>query len=159
VSEASGIAADLGLPDEQSDGVTLYSLSGDDITLEMHARHIDRYYKKRETYIDSLYVKRYDKSGVVNSTLKCEKAKIDEAKNVIVCEGNVIVISENGKLQTPLLTWDRHTDDVIAQNGVVLERPGNVMRGDMMKTDLNLEKVQIINVSAEGQLEKGSTKW
>ncbi|MCF7920133.1 MAG: LPS export ABC transporter periplasmic protein LptC [Candidatus Cloacimonetes bacterium] len=157
--EPAGIEIAKGLPDEQSDGVNTITLNGNIVSMEMHARHIDRYYKKKETYIDSLFVKKFDEKGDLNSTLTCEKAKIDEATNIIVCEGNVVIVSDNGILRTPLLTWNRDTDGIIAENGFVMERGDDILRGDMMKTDMNMDKLEIINVSAEGKVKSGKVEW
>ena len=147
------------MPDEQSDGVKTITMNGNIISMEMHARHIDRYYKKKETFIDSLFVNKFDETGKLTSTLTCDKAKIDESRNVIVCEGDVVIVSDNGVLRTPLLTWNRDTDDIVAENGVVMEREDDVLRGDMMKTNLDMDNIEIINVSAEGTVKSGTVEW
>jgi LPS export ABC transporter protein LptC len=147
------------VPDEQSDGVRTITMNGNIISMEMHARHIDRYYKRKETFIDSLFVKKFDEAGNLTSTLTCIKAKIDESKNVIVCEGDVEIVSDNGVLRTPFLTWNRDTDAIVAENGVVMEREDDILRGDKMKTDLNMDNIEIINVSAEGTVKSGTVEW
>ncbi len=147
------------IPDEQSDAVKIVTLEGEIITMEMYARHIDRYYKRKETFIDSLYLKNFDEQGELKSTLTCEKANIDETKNEVICTGNVVVISANGRLETPKLTWNRDSDEVLAENGVKLLRGDDTLWGERMITDLELNNIEIIKVSAEGTIKNGSVEW
>lgn len=148
-----------GLPDEQSDSVRTVTMDGNIVTMKMYADHIDRYYDKKLTYIDSLFVQKYDKEGTLNSTLTCKKATINETSNVIVCEGNVVIKGENGILRTPKLTWNRNTDDVFAENGVVMTRGDDTLTGDKMKTDMQMSYVEIVNVSAEGKVKGETLEW
>ena len=53
-------SGDKNIPDEQSDSVRVITMDGETISMEMHARHIDRYYKRKETFIDSLYLQNFN---------------------------------------------------------------------------------------------------
>jgi len=152
-------SADKNIPDEQSDSVRVITMDGDIITMEMHARHIDRYYKRKETLIDSLYLQNFNEDGSLRSTLTCNNAIINETRNEVTCIGDVVVVSENGRLEAPLLVWDRDTDKVQAEEGVKLTREDDTIWGERMFTDLELNNIEIIKVSAEGTVKSGSIEW
>ena len=154
--QSSGIS---NIPDEQSDSVTIVTLDSDIITMKMKARHIDRYYKKKITYLDSLYLENYDENGKLKSTLVCDKAEIDENHNDVICKGNVVVTSANGILKTPKLTWDRGTDKVVAENGVTLKQGDDTLWGERMRTDMELNDIEIVKVSAVGTVKSESVEW
>ena len=67
--------------------------------------------------------------------------------------------SENGILKTPYLIWNRNTDEIYAKNGVVLERKDNIIRGSEMETDINLNNIKMLKVSAEGKLNEKDINW
>lgn len=95
----------------------------------------------------------------MESTLKCQIANIDETQNIVICQGDVIVDSENGTLFTPKLTWYRNSDKVLAENGVKLVRNDDVLKGERLRTDLELNNIEIIKVSAEGTVKGGALEW
>lgn len=147
------------MPDEQSDSVTMITMDKDVVTMQIIARHIDRYYKRKETLIDSLFLQSYDENGSLKSTLTCQTARINESSNVIVCTGDVVVNSENGKLETPKLTWDRDTDKVKAEDGVKLTRGDDILWGERMRTDMHLDNIEIVKVSAAGTVKGEGIEW
>jgi LPS export ABC transporter protein LptC len=155
----SGKAATEMIPDEQSDSVRIVTMNGEVITMEMHARHIDRFYKRKETFIDSLYLENYNREGDLESTLTCKSAKIDEARNIVVCYDDVVVISPNGRLETPQLTWNRATGLVLAEKGVILKRGDDTLWGERMRTDMKLDNIEIVKVSAEGNIKNSGLEW
>ncbi|MCF7911993.1 MAG: LPS export ABC transporter periplasmic protein LptC [Candidatus Cloacimonetes bacterium] len=147
------------LPDEQSDSVKVITLDGEIISMEMHARHIDRYYKRKETHIDSLFLQNFNEDGSLKSTLTCNSAIINETRNEITCLGDVVVLSENGRLEAPKLVWDRDSNKVLAEEGVKLVRGDDVLWGERMRTDLELNNIEIVKVSATGTVKDGSVEW
>ncbi|MDP8219852.1 MAG: LPS export ABC transporter periplasmic protein LptC [Candidatus Stygibacter frigidus] len=152
-------SADKNIPDEQSDSVRVITMDKDIITMEMHARHIDRYYKRKETLIDSLYLQNFNEDGSLRSTLTCKNAIINETRNEVTCIGEVVVVSDNGRLEAPRLVWNRDTDKVQAEEGVKLKREDATLWGERMITDLELNNIEIIKVSAEGTVKSGSIAW
>jgi len=152
-------SADKNIPDEQSDSVRVITMDGDIISMEMHARHIDRYYKRKKTFIDSLYLQNFNEDGSLKSTLTCNNAIINETRNEVTCIGEVVVISDNGRLEAPRLVWNRDSDKVRAEEGVKLMRQDDTLWGERMLTDLELNDIEIIKVSAEGTVKSGSVEW
>jgi LPS export ABC transporter protein LptC len=153
------LSSSKNIPDEQSDSVKVITMNGEIISMEMHARHIDRYYKRKETLIDSLYLQNFNEDGSLKSTLTCKNAIINETRNEITCIGDVVVISDNGRLEAPKLVWDRDSNKVQAEEGVTLLRGDDVLWGERMRTDLELNNIEIIKVSASGTVKSGNVEW
>lgn len=150
---------DSKLPDEEADSVKIISMTKDIIDYELEATHIDRFYKKKLTLADSIFITTFNPDGSIKSTLSSDKAEMDEAKNILTAIDNVIVKSENGIMKTPFLIWNKNTDEFYAKNGVTLIREDNVLQGQEMKTDGNLERIEIIKVSAEGKIDESEIDW
>ena len=134
-------------------------MTKDIIDYELEATHIDRFYKKKLTLADSIFITTFNPDGSIKSTLSSDKAEMDEAKNILTAIDNVIVKSENGIMKTPFLIWNKNTDEFYAKNGVTLIREDNVLQGQEMKTDGNLERIEIIKVSAEGKIDESEIDW
>ena len=111
------------------------------------------------TIADTVFIKTFKPDGNIKSTISCQKAEMDEKKNQLIGTGNVVVKSENGILKTPYLIWNRNTDEIYAKNGVVLERKDNIIRGSEMETDINLNNIKMLKVSAEGKLNEKDINW
>ena len=148
-----------GLPDEEGDSVKIISMTKDIIDYELTAPHIDRFYKKKLTFADSIFLTTYNPDGSIKSTLASDKAEMDEAKNILTAIDNVVVETENGIMKTPFLIWNKNTDELHAKKEVILIREDNVLRGLEMKTDGNLERIEIIKVSAEGKIDENEIDW
>lgn len=147
------------IPDEQIDSVKIVASKKDIIEWELDAVHIDRFYKTKEVLADTVFVKVFDPDGTIRSTLECDKAEMDETENLLICRGNVIVESRNGILKTPYLIWNRNSDELFAKEGVTLIRGENTIWGKEMKTDINLDKIKILEVSAEGIIREEEIDW
>ncbi|OQX72053.1 MAG: LPS export ABC transporter periplasmic protein LptC [Candidatus Cloacimonas sp. 4484_275] len=147
------------LPDEIADSVTVISTDKNNIEYELTAVHIEKFRKKKLTVADSVFIKTFNIDGSVKSTISCNQAEMNETENILVGKGNVIVKSENGVLKTPYLIWNRNTDEIFAKNGVILERTDNIIRGSEMKTDINLNNIKMLKVSAEGKVNEKEIDW
>ena len=147
------------IPDQQSDYVTIITTNSDIIEQEITAVHIDRYTKKKLTLADTIFVKNFTPEGELQSTISCDKAEIDDVKNILTGIGNVVVTSDNGILKTPYLIWNRYNDEIYAKDGVTLIRKESVLNGMEMITDINLEKIKIIKVTAEGKIDAEEIDW
>jgi LPS export ABC transporter protein LptC len=146
------------LPDQQIDSVRIITTNNNHIEQIITAVHIDQFTDKKLTLADTVLVKNLAADSTVTSTLYCDEAEIDDTRNFMIAKGNVVVNSDNGKLLTPYLVWNRNTDEVFAQNGVTLIREKNTLRGSELKTDINLDKIKIFKVSAEGKLDEQQTE-
>jgi len=95
----------------------------------------------------------------VKSTLKCDKAEVDDAKNTLTGIGDVVVVSENGTMKAPFMILERNTNTLFAKKGVTLIRENNVLFGEEMESNLDLDRVEIIKVSAQGKLNEDEVNW
>ncbi len=147
------------IPDEQADSIRIISTTKNVIDYELTAVHFYKYYSTKQTFADTVFVTFFNEDGSVKSTLKCNKAEVNDAKNTLTGIGDVIVISENGTLKAPLIILDRNTNILYAKNGVTLIREDNVLIGEEMESNLDLDRVEITKVSAEGKLNEDEINW
>ena len=147
------------IPDEQADSIRIISTTKNVIDYELTAVHFYKYYSTKQTFADTVFVTFFNEDGSVKSTLKCNKAEVNDAKNTLTGIGDVIVISDNGTLKAPLIILDRNTNILYAKNGVTLIREDNVLIGEEMESNLDLDRVEITKVSAEGKLNEDEINW
>lgn len=147
------------IPDEQADSIRIISTTKNVIDYELTAVHFYKYYSTKQTFADTVFVTFFNEDGSMKSTLKCNKAEVNDAKNTLTGIGDVIVISENGTLKAPLIILDRNTNILYAKNGVTLIREDNVLIGEEMESNLDLDRVEITKVSAEGKLNEDEINW
>jgi len=147
------------IPDEQADSIKIISTNKDMIDYELTAVHYYKYYSTKQTFADTVFVTFFNIDGSVKSTLKCNKAELDDAKNTLTGIGDVVVVSENGTMKAPLIELDRNSNTLYAKNGVILIREENVLKGEEMESNLDLDRVEIIKVSAEGKLNEDEVSW
>ncbi len=141
------------IPDEQADSVYVISTTGNTIDYEMTAKFMYKFYDKKLTLADSVFITFFYEDGSIKSTFYSDKAEMDEVENKLVGVGNIIITSENGVMKAPRVVLDRNTNQLFASDGVTLIRSNNVLKGEQMRSDLNLDRAEIIKVSAEGELE------
>ena len=152
------IKTDSNLPDEQSDSIKIYSTANNKIEWELSAAHIERFYDEQKVYGNSVFIKIYNQDNSI-TTIACNDAELDDIENILTGTGDVIVTSSKGILKTPYLIWDRKTDQLFAKEKVQLIREENVLYGEEMKTDLNLDRIEITKVSAEGNVNEEEFNW
>ncbi len=148
---------DKNLPQQQIDSAFIVETFKSDTIRTIKAVHIDNYPDKKFMIADTVYVTEFNKNG--KTLLYCDKAEIDQIKDVFKCKGNVKVTTSNGILKTSYLVWDKKTDKITATNGVTLVRDNNVLNGETLITNSKFEKVRITKVSAKGKLEEKDLKW
>ena len=147
------------IPDEIADSIRVVTTTGETIDYILEAVHMYKYYDTKQTFVDTVFVTFYNPDESVKSTLKCNKAEVNDAKNTLTGIGNVVVKSENGILKAPYMILDRNTNHIYASQGVILIRGENILYGEEMETDLNLDRVEITKVSAEGKLDEDEINW
>jgi LPS export ABC transporter protein LptC len=147
------------LPDEQADSIMIYAYTDSVLDYKLNAFHIDKFYDLQLTIADTVYIETFNPDSSVRSTLYCDKAELDESRNILTGLGNVMIKSENGILKTSYIIWDRNSDSVLAKNGVTVIRDDNILRGEELKTDINLDEIEMVKVSAEGKLDEVDIDW
>lgn len=157
--DASNMPISGKIPDEQADSIRIISTTKNVIDYELTAVHYYKYYSTKQTFADTVFVTFFNVDGSVKSTLKCNKAEVDDAKNTLTGIGDVVVVSENGTMKAPLIVLDRNTNILYAKNGVILIREDNILKGEEMESNLDLDRVEITKVSAEGKLNEDEVSW
>ena len=147
------------IPDEQADSIKIISTSRNVIDYELTAVHFYKYYSTKQTFADTVFVTFFNLDSTVKSTLKCNKAELDEVKNTLTGIGDVVVVSDNGTMKAPLMVLDRNTNTLFATDGVTLIRGDNILEGDEMESNLDLDRVEITKVSAKGKLDEEEINW
>ncbi|MCF7858668.1 MAG: LPS export ABC transporter periplasmic protein LptC [Candidatus Cloacimonetes bacterium] len=147
------------IPDEQADSIKITSTTDNKVEYILTAVHYYKFYKAQQTFADSVFVTFYNEDGSIKSTLECNKAEVDDVKNTLTGIGDVVVISENGTMKAPLIFLDRNSSKLFAKEGVTFLRDNNILRGLEMESDLNLDRVEITKVSAEGKLKENEITW
>ena len=157
--EASNMPISGKIPDEQADSIKIISTNKDVIDYELTAVHFYKYYSTKQTFADTVFVTFFNIDSSVKSTLKCNKAELDDTKNTLTGIGDVVVVSENGTMKAPLIVLNRNTNTLYARNGVILIRGDNVLTGEEMESNLDLDSVEITKVSAQGKLNEDEINW
>ncbi len=147
------------IPDEQADSIKIISTTKNVIDYELTAVHFYKYYSTKQTFADTVFVTFFNLDSSVKSTLKCNKAELDEVKNTLTGIGDVVVVSDNGTMKAPLMVLDRNTNTLFATDGVTLIRGDNVLKGEEMESNLDLDRVEITKVSAKGKLDEEEINW
>jgi len=147
------------IPDEQADSIKIISTSNDKIDYELTAERYYKYYDTKQTFADTVFVTFFNEDGSVKSTLSCNKAEVNDVENTLTGIGDVVVVSENGVMKAPLMVLDRNSNTLFAKEGVTLLRNNNLLQGAEMESNLDLDKVEIIKVSAKGKLENEQIDW
>ena len=139
-------------PDEQSDSVHVIAMNGDKLEYILDAKHYSRYHKKKKVKADTIRVQTFNELGEKESVLIAEHADVDENKDIMIARRNVVIEAESGTLYCNYLQWDRRTDRIYARGKVILQRESNVINGHELRTDINLFKIEMVQVSAQGKI-------
>ncbi|HRY84506.1 MAG TPA: LPS export ABC transporter periplasmic protein LptC, partial [Candidatus Cloacimonadota bacterium] len=101
----------------------------------------------------------YDPAGRVRSTMKADSTIVDDARNIIYTNGNVLMKSENGSISTRRIIWDRNLDEIVAPERVVLTRDGSVLKGTNLRTNSTISFAELEAVEAEGLFDEKDLDW
>jgi LPS export ABC transporter protein LptC len=157
--ETSDLPISGKIPDEMADSVRVISTNKNIIEYELTAVHFYKYYSTKQTFADTVFVTFFNADGSIKSTLKCNKAEVDDVKNTLTGIGDVVVVSDKGTMRAPVMILDRNSNTLYAKNGVILQRESNTIVGEEMKSNLDLDRVEITKVSAEGKLNEEEINW
>ena len=139
--------SDNNFPDTRLDDATIVLTQDGRQNVVLEAEHIDRWEKNDSTEAEKLKVIFYDKLGAVRSTLNADRGLIREKTEEIAMFGNVVAVSKDSTvLRTQSLFWNPQTELITTDDYVEIEQPdGNIMTGYGLKTDSNLEKIEILS--------------
>ncbi len=144
-----------GVADEQSDSVRIVSMKNNTVEYILNARHIQRFYNSRTLDADTVRVESFDENGHLRSVLTGREAVMDEVKNLLTAQGNVIIVNdENDSLKTEHLVWNRNTDEIYAKGKVTIIRGENIFHGHNMQTGTSFRELRSVNVEGSGKVDK-----
>lgn len=118
----------------------------------IRAKRIRRYYNQDISIADSLTITDFDELGKLKYKIYCDSAHIDNKKKLFEAHKNVVVTNPEAILKTDLLIWNQKTNDIHAPDSVTVFRKNSVLRGMDLRTDMNLDNLEMKKVKAKGDL-------
>lgn len=85
----------------------------------------------------------YEKGGVHYSTLTSDEGIVHTSTNDMEASGNVVVVSEGGRLETPKLNWVAQEERIVTEERVRIIKGETVITGKGLESDPSLERVKI----------------
>lgn len=150
---------DLSLPDESSQKVSILEYDKERIDYELYAEKIDRWYEKRMLKAFDVRITAVDPHTHLPTYLSADSTIVDDARNLIFAYGNVVLSSPSGKVYSASMTWDRNSDEIFAPGKVRLERDGNILRGESLRTNPAVDFAYMDVVSADGKFDEADFNW
>lgn len=124
---------------------------------KLMAPKANRFAKRNLVVLESPVVEFYDKHGALKSTLKSETGEYDEKSRDMLAYGDVVVRTIEGDvLETDSLMWVNTRNKIVSNSAVRLTQQGNVVTGNGLECDPNLNSVDIkSNVKATIREQEG----
>lgn len=150
---------DLALPDESSDKVKILEYTGDEVDYELYAKKVDRWYEKRLLKAYDVRITSVDPETKLPTYLSADSTIVDDTRNVIQAYGKVVLSSPSGKVYGASMVWDRNTDEIFVPGKVTLEKDGNILRGESLRTNPAVDFAYLDVVSADGKFDEADFNW
>jgi LPS export ABC transporter protein LptC len=117
----------------------------------VQARRIETFEKEKVTTLDSgVVVDFYDKNGKHSSRLTSQSARVEDAKNLFLARGNVVVVSDSGDvLRTERLYWDQQKQKITSDTLVILVTRQDSLRGFNFESNDDLTSWQLTNATGQ----------
>ena len=120
-------------PIEQIKGAELLHTENGKVKVRVLANSIERFQNIQPALIfsDHLEVYFYNDSSQLQSTLMADYASIDEMKNIMMAQNNVILISgDDKKLETDELIWDEKKKTIYTDKKVKITTGKEIVYGE-----------------------------
>lgn len=150
---------DRRLPDETSENVTITEFNGTKIDYVLKAARIERFNDRKILNAYKVDITAYDSRTGDRSKLMADSTIVDDARNLILANGNVKMESPGGSVASSRMVWDRNLDLLTAPGKVTLVRDGNVLRGENLRTNTRVEFAEMEKISAEGVFGEEYLDW
>ena len=120
------------LPVEQIEEAELFHTQNGNIKVKITANTINRFENSQPEIIfsNNLSVIFYGDSSKEKSILRAENAFIDKEKNIMIVSENVVLESNDNKLETEELVWDQYTDKIYTNLNVKITTSNEVVFGE-----------------------------
>ena len=139
-----------GLPDQESWGVTIMLTNEGLIRAKVMSGHLEKYNEKEYIILDSsVFVDFYDLKESHTSTLKSDKAEINEQSNDMLAIGNVIAKSDSGiTLFSETLKWLAREEKFFTKDSLMITTlDKDTLYGIGFESNADLKNWKILNPS------------
>ena len=148
-----------GVPEENALKVRMIEYRDDMVDYIIEAAVMDRFTDRRMVYGYDVTLTSYDRQAQISTVIKADTTIVDDARNIIFANGNVIFESGEGKIKTQKMIWERNLDGITAPGSVILIRGGDVLKGTNLRTDTKLSFAEMDVVSGEGYVDEKTFSW
>lgn len=127
------------------DVVTLYSDSAR-IKVRLEGPLEEKYESGDILYPQGLNVTFYENDGTVTTTLRANSGKYEQAKDVYVVTGDVVVhnLEKEQKLHTEELHWDKQKQTISTEKQVRIETPEEILTGQGLTARQDFSRYKIL---------------
>ena len=136
------------LPIEQIKEAELIQTENGNIKIKIIANTIKRFQDSQPELIfsNNLVVTFYNDSSKVQSILKAENASIDEQKKIMIASNNVILESDDKKLETEELVWDEVSNKIYTDKKVKITTGKEVIFGEGFTSNTDFTEYSIVKI-------------
>ena len=136
------------LPIEQIKEAELIQTENGNIKVKIVANTINRFQNSHPELIfsNNLVVTFYTDSSKIQSILKAEDASIDEQKRIMIASNNVMLESEDKKLETEELVWDEVSNKIYTEKKVKITTGTEVIFGEGFTSNPDFTEYSIVKI-------------
>ena len=136
------------LPIERIREAELIQTENGNIKVKIIANTINRFQNSQPELVfsDNLVVIFYADSSKVQSILKAEHASIDEQKKIMIASNNVILESNDKKLETAELVWDEVSNKIFTEKKVKITTGKEVVFGEGFTSNSDFTEYSITQI-------------
>ena len=136
------------LPIERIKEAELIQTENGNIKVKIVANTISRFQNSHPELIfsNNLVVTFYTDSSKVQSILKAEDASIDEQKRIMIASNNVMLESEDKKLETEELVWNEVSNKIYTDKKVKITTGTEVIFGEGFTSNPDFTEYSIVKI-------------
>ena len=136
------------LPIEQIKEAELIQTENGNIKVKIISNTINRFQNSQPELIfsNNLVVTFYTDSSKIQSILKAENASIDEQKKIMIASDNVILESDDKKLETEELVWDEVSNKIYTDKKVKITTGKEVIFGEGFTSNPDFTEYSIVKI-------------
>ncbi len=122
------------------------------------ANYLAKYEKKDLTLAKVIQADFFDKDGKHTSILTGDSGTIQEHRQYLEVQGNVLVVTDEGmKLETTSLRWDPKINKIVTDDFVKITKKNDIITGYGLESDSELKNIKI-KKNVKGQIEEAAKK-
>ena len=136
------------LPSQKAKNITIIRTDSAKIITKIFAPEVENFYTLENPYTifpKGLHATTYKKYPVIESSLKCNKAKHLKNEELWIGEDEVEVVNDLGyKLTTELLYWDIEKKEIYTDKNVRIETDKEIIWGKGLRADQDFKNYEIL---------------